>query len=426
MATALVSAPCPIRIGRTLDDDTFCEIRRQMELSHYKWDAQVGDVTSLAPFPLLVDSTTWRELAMLAEQLTRETLAVERELVEQPTLHTSLGLPRQLRALFAPARRPDGAPRRVPSPTPAAARVMRFDFHFTTEGWRVSEVNSDVPGGYTEATSFTQLMAQQNGGARPAGDPTTALVGALIRAAGDRGTIALTCAPGHMEDHQVVGYLAAALRQRGLSAHVVAPSHVRWVEGERGARMHIESAEWSGSVDAFVRFYQVEWLARLRRQPLWTPLFVGGATPVSNPGVAMLSESKRLPLIWDRLRTPLVTWRRLLPETRQLRAAPWASDDEWLIKSAFCNTGDTVSIRSGMTAAAWRRRSWSARLSPARWLAQRRFDVVPIHHNEMTLRPCIGVYTVDGAAAGAYARIASRGIVVGAARDAALLVTEDA
>ena len=36
---------------------------------------------------------------------------------------------------------------------------MRFDFHFTRDGWRISEVNSDVPGGLNESSGFERLMA---------------------------------------------------------------------------------------------------------------------------------------------------------------------------------------------------------------------------------------------------------------------------
>lgn len=51
-----------------------------MELSHFKWDAQIGDVTTLTPYPLLIAPATWSELANLAEALTRETLGMECEL----------------------------------------------------------------------------------------------------------------------------------------------------------------------------------------------------------------------------------------------------------------------------------------------------------------------------------------------------------
>lgn len=381
-----------------------------MELSHCKWDSQVGDLTAVADFPLLISRETWNDLADLAERLSAETLSVEHELLDRPDLYARIALPRPLRSLLAKG-----------PPTPAAVRVMRFDFHYTTDGWRVSEVNSDVPGGLTEATSFTKLVARHVTDAVPAGDPTRAVVDAMVKVVGDRGTVALTNAPGHMEDHQVVAYLAAALRARGITAHVVSPSQLRW----RESRARVETPWLTCDVGAVYRFYQAEWLAHLTSSIEWRPLFAGGRTPIANPGVAALSESKRLPLVWKDLRSPLQTWRCLLPETRALADAPWQNDDSWLIKSAFSNTGDTVSIRSAMSAKAWSWCVWSARLRSSSWIAQRRFTIVPVMHCSEALLPCIGVYTVDGVAAGAYARLASGAIVDGHARDVALLVCED-
>lgn len=399
----------PIRVGRGLDAAAFAELRREMELAHCKWDAQVGDVSTLAPFPLLVDEATWSELAHLAEQLAAETAQMEAALLERPELHRALALPRALSALFGAGARP----------TPAAARVMRFDFHWTTDGWRISEVNSDVPGGFTEATSFTRLVAAHVPDARVAGDPAAAVVDAIARRLDGDGVVALMNAPGHMEDHQVVAYLASRLRGRGVAAEAIAPSHLRWTDG--AAR--IENAWSDARVAAIVRFHQAEWLARLPRRVEWRALFTGARTPVANPGVAALTESKRLPLVWDRLGVPVPMWRRLLPETRSPADAPWARDDGWLLKSAYSNTGDTVSMRAAMRPDAWRRRAWSARLCPSAWLAQRRFEVVPLDDGEGPIHPCIGVYTVDGSAAGAYARVARSLVIDAYARDVALLVS---
>ena len=58
--------------------------------------------------------------------------------------------------------------------TPAAARVMRFDFHWTPDGWRISEVNSDVPGGFSEASELPLLMTPHYPGAQAAGNPGAA------------------------------------------------------------------------------------------------------------------------------------------------------------------------------------------------------------------------------------------------------------
>ncbi len=386
----LLSLAAPLSVER------FAALRRRLSLEHCKWDAQVGDRTALSRAPLLLARAAWEELATLAERLFAETVAAEQELLERPQLHATLGVPRRLRELL---KRPL---------TPSAARAMRFDFHPTAQGWRVSEVNSDVPGGYGEATHLTRLFAREYPGTTAPGDPTAVLVGALARL----GRTAFLCAPGFMEDQQVVAQLAQSLRARGVEAELVTLEQLSW----RGGRAEVEGREMA----AIFRFFQAEWLAE--RPGGWEALFAGGATCVTNPGGAILSESKRLPLVWDRLTSPLPNWRRLLPETRELRDAPWARDEGWLLKSAFCNNGDTVSIRAELPSAEWRRRSWRARLHPRGWLAQRRFEVSPLHDAEGPLYPCLGVYVIDGRCAGVYARVTRGAVIDFAASDVALLI----
>jgi hypothetical protein len=402
----------PIRAGSALSPSVFREIRRAMELNHCKWDAQVGDTTALARFPLLVARSTWDELGRLARCLAAELMEVERELLGRPDLFGRLGLPRVLARLL-------GEPAAL---TPSAARVLRFDFHWTTDGWRISEVNSDVPGGFTEATNFTALVAEHAGAGHPPGDPTRTIADALARVAGPGGAVALLSAPFYVEDQQVVSHLAARLRERGVAAYLIAPRHLRWRAGGAG----VETTQHRGPVQAIVRFYQAEWLARLPCREAWAPLFRGGRTPVSNPGVATLTESKRLPLLFPELDASTATWRRLLPETRAPEDAPFWRDEGWLVKSAYCNTGDTVSFRGATSAAAWARRAMSIRLRPGAWLAQRRFTVVPVETPDGPRHACLGVYTVDGEVAGAYARISSGPVIDFAATDVALLVYDDA
>ena len=96
----------------------------------------------MAEFPLLIAESRWQELGTLAEALSRELADAERELLRRRDLQAKLGLPEALREEFG----------RLGEPTPGIARVMRFDFHFTDEGWRISEVNADVPGGFIEAS----------------------------------------------------------------------------------------------------------------------------------------------------------------------------------------------------------------------------------------------------------------------------------
>ena len=49
--------------------------------------------------------------------------------------------------------------------------MNRYDFHWTTDGWRISEVNCDVPGGFIEGGGFTSLVAGALSGLKSTGDP---------------------------------------------------------------------------------------------------------------------------------------------------------------------------------------------------------------------------------------------------------------
>ena len=412
--SAFDGSPAPFHAGRPLDDVTFGQVRQHALLDGCKWDPHVWDTPTLASFPLLMKPETWSELACWAEQMTAEALAAEQEILARPELIDLLGLPRSLSRLF---RRAGEIP-----PTPAAVRAMRFDFHFTTEGWRISEVNSDVPGGFTEASTFTQLMAEQHPGTRMAGNPIQEWGRAVAASAGEQGVVALLSAPGLMEDHQVIAYMARRLQALGCRPCLARPQQIAWQNG----RAHLISDIYTGQVQAIVRFYQGEWLVHLPRRTGWPHFFVGGVTPVANPGIALISESKRFPLVWNRLRCSVPTWRHLLPETCDPRDADWAAaDDGWLLKSAYCNNGDAVGIRDRLDAKRWKAVVHSVRWHPRRWVAQRRFDTVPVDTPAGPVHPCIGVYTINGKAAGAYARITTRPFIDFAAVDAALLLMED-
>jgi glutathionylspermidine synthase len=386
-------------------------IRRRMILDGFKWDPQVGDVCTIARFPIIMPAAQWRELSSLAERLTSELEAAEAELIERPDRYRHLGLPRRLRLVF---RRPDKA-----SLTRTAARVLRFDFHMTDDGWRISEVNSDVPGGFTEASNLPGAMARHYSGTRTAGDPAAAWVDAIGAAAVGQ-NIGLLAATGFMEDQQVTAYLASLLVRRGFAPQMIGPRDLAWKEGHA----YLQSRMHCGPLGAIVRFYQAEWLAALSPRHGRPMMFFGGRTPVANPAASVLCESKRFPLVWSEIKTALPTWRALLPETRDPRDARWERDEGWLLKTAFCNTGDTVAIRALLTQNQWRRIRREVRWRPSHWVAQRRFSPTALDTPVGKVYPCFGVYTVNGRACGIYGRFAPRPLIDFAAIDVAVLIEE--
>ena len=65
---------------------------------------------------------------------------------------------------------------------------------------------------------------------------------------------------------------------------------------------------------------------------------------------------------------------------------------------------------------------WAARRNPSEWVAQDRFTAVPIAGERCALYPCIGVFTIEGKAAGFYGRVAERPLIDQNAQDVAVLI----
>ena len=401
----------PVFAGQPIAHLAFADLRQRMALDGGKWDPQVGDVDVLAPFPLLMPRSEWQQLAGRAESLTTETLAAEQEILRRPKLLNRLGLPRPIARVLRKAA--------TIRPTPAAGRIMRFDFHYSTSGWRISEVNSDVPGGFCEGSAFTEMMAAHFSLA-PAGNPARAWTGVLADAAGPQGTVALLASHCYMEDQQITAFLARQLHALGVSAYLADPRQISWRDGSA----YLSSPLHSGPVNVVLRFYPGDWLANRSRPPGWENYFIGGQTACANPGIALICESKRFPVVWDELKTPLPTWRQLLPESRDPRDCRWKNDDAWLLKGAFGDTGEGVCIRSQMTPKAWAAVARSVWWRPGNWVAQRQFADSTIPSPRGPVRACVGVYTVNGRAAGAYCRITDRPHIDFAAMDAGLLLTD--
>jgi glutathionylspermidine synthase len=218
-----------------------------------------------------------------------------------------------------------------------------------------------------------------------------------------------------------MAYLAGLLRKLGCAAHLCSPAHLRWHD----SIAHLESSWHRGPLGAVVRFHQVEWMASHARCKHWPHFFTDSRTPIANAGVSILTESKRFPLVWPQLKTELPTWRELLPETRDPRHAPWKTDDAWLLKSAYCNAGESVTIRALQNSRQWRAACRSVFWQRRHWIAQKRFETLPLQTPLGRLYPCIGVYTIDGKAAGIYARASAKPFIDCSAIDVAVLLAPD-
>jgi glutathionylspermidine synthase len=398
IASPAETSDCHLRAGAAIPPKKFEPIRRRMLLDFCKWDPQIEDVCTLAEFPIYISRGQWRWLARCAERLTQELVDAERRVIRRPELFSELAIPRRLTPIIAQWREEQMS---------LAGRVMRFDFHSTANGWKISEVNSDVPGGYTESTSFARLMADESGG-EIAGLPGEEWTNAITQFAdGHPGGVLLLSAAGFIEDLQIVSYIAQRLRERGVEARVIGVDQLA-----------------TAPAGVIVRFFQAEWLGRRCYKSVARQLLGPRDIPVMNPGYTIVSESKRFPLIWERLGLPMPVWRSVLPETLDPRDADWKNGD-WLLKTAFCNTGDTVSWPGQKGKRDWQMAKLHARLSPRNWIAQRRFDCQAIDTPRGKMFPCLGVYTVGGKACGIYGRLSFGRVVDFQAIDVAVLIGDE-
>lgn len=399
----------PLAAGEPLHPEKWNSVRMQLMFDCCKWDIQSEDHCVVSDFPLLLEEREWLSLAHLAENLTQEALAAEREIYSRPELHAELGLSGGIRRVLRNSSLDD-----FPTGT---ARVMRFDFHFTPQGWQISEVNADVPGGFIEGSSLNDLMACTCPHDSIPPNPATAYMDLISSLARKSEVVGLVHATAHYDDRQVMEYLARGIRPRGVQPVVVSPSHLKWASGVA----RIESAFASAQPGMLVRFFPAEWLPNLRPASAWRSWFCGGKTPMSNPGSAILIQSKRFPLIWEKLKTPLRTWRNLLPETKRPTEVPIDSS-EWVFKPVFGRVGEDIAIRGVTEQRAYDEITKDVKRHPDKYVAQRRFDAVPIETPAGRRFGCIGVFTLDGRAVGAYGRIASKPLIDQDAQDVAILL----
>jgi hypothetical protein len=97
-------------------------------------------------------------------------------------------------------------------------------------------------------------------------------------------------------------------------------------------------------------------------------------------------------------------------------------DEQWVVKPALGFEGKDVGI-SGVTGGVdWQRIRRAAAKNPEAWVAQRRFECLPLLTPEGPMFPCLGIYVIDGRAVGAYGRMGIRPLIDDRSREVAVLL----
>ena len=378
----------------SIPKDKYDEYRIDLMFDAYKWDPQFFDSNTIAKQALVITDEEHKELERLTEQLDEETRKAEDLLNKNLKLAKPLALPKKIYKELKKMKNYD---------PDKHIRLMRYDFHPTIEGkWAVSEVNSDVPGGFAESSIMPQMaidvLNEKSYWYKNFGD---ILTNAIIKKVKAKGTIVLVHCTSYSDDRQVMQFLGDKLKQLGFRIIYAAADHLRFKNQE--AFSILDGNE--GKVDAIIRFTPLEWLIDIRPKH-WEGYF-DTITPSCNHPIAIFAQTKRFPLVWDQLEKQgirLSTWRQLLPETIEVKNAKHKND--YIFKPACGRVGEKISIKEACKEDEYRKIMADVKKHPKKYLAQKKFNSKPLISEEgESFHVCLGSYSVEGKHAGYYARI---------------------
>ena len=359
---------------KAIPEADFYHYRLAVIFDGYKWDLQAGQQSTISDKVILLGREDMDFLEKAAVSLYHETVAMEQALKARPELALQMGISEEMADALSSCH----------YCTKDHIRLMRFDFHPTVDGWKISEVNSDVPAGYPEASILPKLAGEYFTGYKPYGNLGDILIDRFTRLLPPKGTIAYLHDTHTVEDYQILHFLGDLLEQRGYCSLYLDPSHLKWENNE------------AIGIDAIMRYFPVEWL-EFHKDTDWRS-FLNTKTPSCNHPIALLTQSKRLPLVWDALALKLPHWKQLLPKT--VCTTTLTQTDGWIFKPAFGRVGEGISIPGTISDAEGQDIKKAAQQHPTQWVAQQMFESVPIDGLHLNF----GVFVVDGTFAGLYGR----------------------
>ena len=394
-----------------IPQDQYDEYRLKLLFECYKWDPQFEDHNTVARNALVLSQEEYREVKRLTEAMDAETRAAEDFLNGHRPLAKPLRLSPKLRREIASMG--DYDPNRH-------VRLMRYDFHPVQEGgWAVSEVNSDVPGGFAEASLWPRAAMEALGdfsyGYINFGEILSDAIAQKVRPGGRIAMVHCTC---YSDDRQVMQYLGDQLGARGFQIIYAAADHLRFEN--RKAISILDGNE--GEIDAIVRFNPLEWVKDIKPKR-WSGYFDTETVSCNHP-ISIFAQTKRFPMVWDVLEQngiSMATWRSLLPETLEVKDAK--GKEGFIYKPAYGRVGEFISIREACSEKEYKAILREVRLLPRRYLAQKRFSSAPLQGEDgNAYHVCLGSYTVNGKHAGFYARVSQTPRIDSNAADIPVLI----
>lgn len=395
----------------SIPKDKYNDYRLDLMFDCYKWDPQFLDNNTIAKHALVLTEKEAEELKVLTEKIDKETRLAEEFLNNNLHLSKPLALPRKIHNELKRMKNYN---------SDSNIRLMRYDFHPTIENkWAVSEVNSDVPGGFAEASLMPKLAIDVIGNKNLSFiNFSDILVNAISKKVVQNGTIMMVHCTCFSDDRQVMQFLGDRLQEKGFDIIYGAADHLNFKEKQ--AYSILDGNE--KKVDGIIRFTPLEWLKDIKPKK-WDGYF-DTITPSCNHPVAIFAQTKRFPLIWEKLEAngiDLSTWKELLPETKEVKKINIS--DEYIYKPACGRVGEKISIKEACIDDEYEKIIKDVKKHPKQYLVQKKFKSKPLISEEGDeFHVCLGSYSVDGTAAGFYARISKTPRIDSNAADIPVLI----
>ena len=377
-----------------IPEDKYYDYKINAMFDCYKWDPQFCDNNTLAKYALILTKEENDEVIRLTESLDKETRLAEEYLNKNIKIAKKLALPKKIIEKIPNMQNYDKTKN---------IRLMRYDFHPDKNGkWVVTEVNSDVPGGFAESSLLPDLAQKvidiQELEYTSFGEK---MVEAINEKLNKKGTIMMVHCTCFSDDRQVMQYMGDRLKKEGYNIIYGAADHINFKEKQAYCILDNNNT----NIDLIFRFTPLEWLIQMKPRR-WDGYF-DTITKSCNHPIAIYAQSKRFPFVWEDLEKvgiSMKTWKELLPETKEVKKV--GLEHGYIYKPIYGRVGERISIKEACKGDEYEKIIKDVKKHPKQYLVQKKFESMPLKtDDELYFHICLGSYTIEGKHAGYYARI---------------------
>ena len=377
-----------------IPEDKYNGYRIDAMFDCYKWDPQFYDSNTLSKYVLVLSKDENDDVIKLTESMDKETRNAEEFLNKNIKIAKKLALPKKILEKIHSMQNYN---------RDNNIRLMRYDFHpCVDDSWAVTEVNSDVPGGFAESSLLPNLAREAINMPELFFDSFgEKMVEAINKKLQKNGTIMMVHCTCFSDDRQVMQYMGDRLEKEGYKVIYGAADHINFKDKEANSIL----SNNEGKIDLIFRFTPLEWLIQMKPRR-WDGYFDTTSISCNHP-ISIYAQSKRFPFVWDDLEKNginMSTWKKLLPRTIEVNEVK--GNEGFIFKPVYGRVGERISIKEACKGDEYEKILKDVKEHPKQYLAQKRFDSKTIKADDgIDYHICLGSYTIEGKHAGYYARI---------------------